>query len=56
MMRAWEDPSLSNAKHEFCLALGRTIGNKYYNKDIGMEDALITFWRTAVDILYGENS
>lgn len=55
MMQAWNDSLLSNAKHEFCLALKRTIKNEYVEREVGMQDALITFWRTAVDVLFGNH-
>lgn len=52
MQTAWDDPRLENARHEFCQALARTIGNEYLDKEYGMEEAWITFWRTAVDALF----
>lgn len=52
MKQAWECPLLRNAKVEFCMALARTIGNEYKDRDIGMQDAQITFWRTALMVLY----
>ena len=52
MNQAWHDKKLENARHEFCNALERTIGNEYKNKEFAMAEARITFWRTAVDCLY----
>lgn len=52
MQLAWNDPGLESAKTEFCSILKRTIGNEYLDKEFALEEALITFWRTAVDVLY----
>jgi hypothetical protein len=52
MSAAWEDKRLENARHEFCNALERTIGNEYKNREFAMNEIWITFWRTAVDVLY----
>lgn len=52
MNEAWNDKCLDNARHEFCNALDRTIGNEYKNREFAMNEIWITFWRTAVDILY----
>ena len=49
---AWNDPLLEASKTEFCAALKRTIGNEYANATFAQQEAWITFWRTAVDILY----
>lgn len=51
MQLAWDDSQLQNAKHEFCMALGGTIGNEYKNKEAGMVDAYIAFWRCAVFVV-----
>ena len=52
MEEAWGDKRLENARHEFCNALDRTIGNEYKNREFAMNEIWITFWRTAVDVLY----
>ena len=54
MLKAWNCELLRNGKMEFCAALTRTIGCEYLNTEIGLQDAQITFWRTALMVLYHE--
>jgi hypothetical protein len=55
MKEAWDDPALQSQKMEFCLALGRTIGNEYKDIEAGKADALITFWKAALLVLFHES-
>jgi len=55
MKEAWEDPNIQGQKMEFCMALGRTIGNEYKDLDIGKQDCQITFWKAAVMVLFHES-
>jgi len=55
MKEAWDDPAIQNQKLEFCMALGRTIGNEYKDVDVGKQDALITFWKAALLVLFHES-
>jgi hypothetical protein len=55
MKEAWEDPNIQGQKMEFCLALGRTIGNEYKDVKIGEQDCYITFWKAAVMVLFHES-
>tara|TARA_R100001244_G_scaffold25113_2_gene25480 strand:- start:128547 stop:129542 length:996 start_codon:yes stop_codon:yes gene_type:complete len=52
MIEVWNDSRLDNAKHEFCQALGRTIGGEYSNKEFAMQEVWLTLWRTATDVLF----
>lgn len=52
MQIAWDDPELDSAKIEFCSILRRTIGNEYADREFALSEIWITFWRTAVNILY----
>lgn len=55
MKEAWEDPNIQSQKTEFYMALARTIGNEYKNMDVGKQDALITFWKAALLVLFHES-
>lgn len=52
MAQVWADPELDSTKTEFCSILKRTICNEYEDKEHAMAEIQITFWRTAVDILF----
>lgn len=49
---AWADPELDSAKIEFCSILRRTIGNEYADREFALAEIWITFWRTAVNVLF----
>lgn len=49
---AWDDPELDSAKIEFCSILRRTIGNEYADREFALAEIWITFWRTAVNVLF----
>lgn len=51
-----KDPEMQNGLYEFAIALRGTIKNEYNNKDACFQEAMITFWRTAVDVLYGKHA
>lgn len=55
MKQAWDDPNIQGQKMEFCMALGRTIGNEYKDIKIGEQDCQITFWKAAVMVLFHES-
>jgi hypothetical protein len=55
MKEAWDDPALQGQKAEFCMALGRTIGNEYKDFEAGKQDALIAFWKAALLVLFHES-
>lgn len=55
MKEAWDDPSLQSQKMEFAMALGRTIGSDYKDVEAGKQDALITFWKAALMVLFHES-
>lgn len=55
MKDAWEDPNIQGQKMEFCMALGRTIGNEYKDLDVGKQDCQITFWKAAIMVLFHES-
>lgn len=52
MFQVWQDPELDSAKTEFCSILQRTIGNEYKDRDFAMAEIWVTFWRTAVNVLF----
>lgn len=49
---AFNDPALGRARTEFCAALGRTIKNEYKDFEVALQEVLISFWMTSVDILF----
>lgn len=49
---AFNDPALGRARTEFCAALGRTIKNEYRDFEVALQEVLISFWMTSVDILF----
>jgi hypothetical protein len=51
----FNDPSIATQKMEFCMALHRTIGNEYKDVEVGKQDAMITFWKAALLVLYHES-
>ncbi len=51
----FDDASIASQKMEFCMALGRTIGNEYKDVDAGKQDAMISFWKAALLVLYHES-
>jgi hypothetical protein len=55
MKTAWEDPNIQGQKMEFCMALGRTIGNEYKDIEVGKQDCQITFWKAALMVLFHES-
>lgn len=55
MKAAWEDPNIQGQKMEFCMALGRTIGNEYKDIEVGKQDCQITFWKAALMVLFHES-
>ena len=55
MKVAWDDPNIQGQKMEFCMALGRTIGNEYKDIDVGKQDCQITFWKAALMVLFHES-
>ena len=55
MKEAWEDPNIQGQKMEFCMALGRTIGNEYKDIEVGKADCQITFWKAAIMVLFHES-
>lgn len=51
-----KDPEMQNGIHEFAIALRGTIKNEYNDANACFQEAMITFWRTAVDVLYGKHA
>lgn len=51
----FNDPAIATQKMEFCMALHRTIGNEYKDVEVGKQDAMITFWKAALLVLYHES-
>lgn len=51
----FNDPALASQRLEFCAALGRTIGNEYKDYEVGKQDAMISFWKAALLVLYHES-
>lgn len=52
---AWRDPAIQSQKMEFCMALGRTVGNEYKDVEVGKQDAMIAFWKAALLVLVHES-
>jgi hypothetical protein len=52
----FSDPILDNAKHEFCNALRRTIGNEYCNKEVALVDYRISIMRAVIAAVHGWGS
>ncbi len=48
-------PLLTNPIAEFCMALGRTIGNEYRDFEVGLQDARIALWKATVMTLFHES-
>lgn len=49
---AFNDPELRRAKTMFCARLGHTIKNEYKDVETALQEVLISFWMTSVDILF----
>ena len=48
----FNDHRLARAKTEFCAALGRTIRAEYKDQEFAQQEAWISFWLAAVDVLH----
>ena len=48
----YNDPQLARGRTEFCAALGRTIRSEYKDQEFAQQEAWISFWLAAVDVLH----
>lgn len=48
----WDDPAMARTKTTFCSKLAWTIGNEYLDLETAMQEVMVVYWKTTVDILF----